>query len=67
VLGDCRLDSFGVGAIDNIHLFTVFEVVEGRNRSDTFSLHELGSIWGGISDNLDWIELEKRIDSEVRA
>jgi hypothetical protein len=56
VLGDGRFDGFGVGTIDDVNLLPVLEVVEGRNRSDSFSLHKLRSVWRGIPDYLDDIK-----------
>lgn len=52
VLLDGGLNSFGVGTVDNLHLFPADKVMKGGNRSDPFPLHELGCIWRGITDNL---------------
>ena len=53
VLCNSGLNRFRVGAIDNIDLFTVLEIVERRNRSNTLPLHQFGRLWGSITNHLE--------------
>lgn len=52
MLGDGRFNRFRVGSINDIHLFSTNEIMKGRYRPNTFPLHELGSLWGSITDDL---------------
>jgi hypothetical protein len=54
VLGNGSLNCLRVGSVDNIDLLASNEIVEGRNRPNTFTLHKLGSIRGSITDYLLW-------------
>jgi len=46
------LDSFGVGTIYYIDLFSLLEIVERRHRSYTLSFHQFGCLGGSISNDL---------------
>ena len=52
MLCDAGFDRFRVGTVYDINLFAILKVVKGRNRSDTLPLHQFGSFWGSISNNL---------------
>ena len=52
MLCDAGLDSFGVGTVYNINLFSILKVMERRNRSYTLSLHQFRCFWGSITNNL---------------
>lgn len=52
MLCNAGFDGFGVGTVYYVNLLSILEVMERRNRSDSFSLHQFRCIGRRITDNL---------------